>query len=204
MSPYSPATSTNAIYAVDATASPKQASGIPRASTEVSVMRAAAVVSVSFASLWLLGAAPAPTAVAVDDASPIYGVTIPHGYRQWEMIAPSQEAGNLDELRVILGNSLAASAYRANVRPFPDGTILVKLAWKRVASSVFEGAFVPATATTVQVMVKDSARYSASGGWGFGRFIGGKAVDAAQHQHCFACHAARVRASDFVFTKLVQ
>lgn len=37
------------------------------------------------------------------DASPIFGVTIPVGYRQWEMIAPSQETSHLDELRVILG-----------------------------------------------------------------------------------------------------
>ena len=36
-------------------------------------------------------------------ASPIFGVTIPSGYRQWELIAPSHEAGSLDELRVLLG-----------------------------------------------------------------------------------------------------
>jgi hypothetical protein len=178
--------------------------GILRAHIKVSVTRAIAAIFVSLAFVRLPGIAPLHAAMPVDDASPIYGVTIPHGYRQWEMIAPSQEAGKLDELRVILGNSLAVSAYRANVRPFPDGAILVKLAWKRVASPVFPGAFVPSLATTVQVMVKDAARYSASGGWGFGRFIGGKPVDSGQHQLCFACHAAKVRASDFVFTELAQ
>ena len=35
---------------------------------------------------------------ADDNASPIYGVTIPAGYRQWQLIAPSHEA-ILDELR---------------------------------------------------------------------------------------------------------
>src|SRR6202011_1031463 len=37
-----------------------------------------------------------------EDASPIFGVTIPKGYRQWELIAPSQEAAPLKELRAIL------------------------------------------------------------------------------------------------------
>jgi hypothetical protein len=39
------------------------------------------------------------------NASPIYGVAIPAGYRQWELIAPSQEAGSLDELRAKLGST---------------------------------------------------------------------------------------------------
>jgi hypothetical protein len=85
--------------------------------------------------------------------------------------------------------------------PFPDGTVLVKLAWKHVQSPEFEPALVPAAATTVQVMVKDSRRYPTTGGWGFGRFIDGKPADEAQHQTCFACHEAQVKARDYVFTK---
>jgi hypothetical protein len=50
-------------------------------------------------------------------------------------------------------------------------------------------------------MVKDSQKYAASGGWGFGRFIDGKSVDEAQHETCFACHESRVKARDYVFTK---
>jgi hypothetical protein len=33
------------------------------------------------------------------EVSPIFGVAIPNGYRQWELIAPAQEAAPLDELR---------------------------------------------------------------------------------------------------------
>ena len=65
------------------------------------------------------------------EGSPIYGVTIPEGYRQWELIAPALEAAPLDELRAVLGNPAAVAAYRAGSLPFPDGTVLVKLAWKR-------------------------------------------------------------------------
>ncbi|WP_408903816.1 cytochrome P460 family protein [Rhodopila sp.] len=50
-------------------------------------------------------------------------------------------------------------------------------------------------------MVKDSSRYAASGGWGFGRFIDGKAADKAQHETCPACHSAVVRNHDLVFTR---
>jgi hypothetical protein len=70
---------------------------------------------------------PAPSVTRADNASPIYGVTIPAGYRQWELIAPSHEA-ILDELRGILGNPVAMTAYREDTLPFPDGTILAKVA----------------------------------------------------------------------------
>ena len=144
---------------------------------------------------------PASIANGGGEASPIFGVTIPAGYRQWELVAPSQETGRLDELRAILGNSTAMKAYRLGTLPFPDGSVLAKLAWKHVPSSEIDGAFVPGAATTVQFMVKDSKKYASTGGWGFGRFIGGKAVDEAQHRTCFACHQANVKGHDFVFTR---
>jgi hypothetical protein len=136
------------------------------------------------------------------EASPIYGVTIPEGYRQWELIAPAQEAEPLNELRAVLGNATAVEAYREGTLPFPDGTMLAKLAWKHVPSPEFTPASIPGAATTVQIMVKDSKRYAATGGWGFGRFIGGKPADEAQHRTCWGCHEANVKDHDFVFTRL--
>ncbi|MFT4066929.1 cytochrome P460 family protein [Paraburkholderia sp.] len=133
--------------------------------------------------------------------SPIYGVTIPDGYRKWQMIAPAEEAAPLDELRVVLGNPAAVKAIENATLPYPDGTILVKLAYKRKQSPEFPSATIPGAPTTVQVMVKDSRRYASTGGWGFGRFVNGQPVDAAQHQTCFACHAARVKDRDYVFTR---
>ena len=136
------------------------------------------------------------------DASPIFGVRIPPGYKQWELIAPAEEAAPLDELRAVIGNQTAIDAYQAGKLPFPDGTILVKRAWKRKQSPEFASATIPGAATTVQVMVKDSKKYAATGGWGFGRFINGKPVDEAQHRTCFACHDARAKSRDYVFTRL--
>ncbi|MGB6520947.1 MAG: cytochrome P460 family protein [Candidatus Cybelea sp.] len=143
------------------------------------------------------------------EASPIYGVTVPDGYRQWQVVAPSQEEGSLGELRVILGNDVAMKAFREGKIPFPDGTILAKVAWKRVQSSVDDRAlghfqaFVPGRPTTIQFMVKDSSRYASTGGWGFGRFDASdsKPHNIAEHRTCFACHSAFVSDHDFVFTR---
>ena len=146
-------------------------------------------------------AAVAGSSADTGGASPIYGVTIPDDYRAWRLIGVAQESGALDELRAVLGNTKAQEAYAAGALPFPDGAILVKLAWKRQPSAEFAPAFVPGAATTVQIMVKDTKRYAASGGWGFGRFVNGRPVDEAQHRTCFACHSANVRGHDFVFTR---
>jgi hypothetical protein len=49
-------------------------------------------------------------------------------------------------------------------------------------------------------MVKDSRKYSATGGWGFAQFDkAGKPADEAKLKTCFGCHVP-VKARDFVFT----
>ena len=136
-------------------------------------------------------------------ASPIFGGTIADGYRDWTMIAVAHEEG-LDELRGVLGNDVAVKAYQQGTLPFPDGTVLVKLAWKHVPVAGLDGAFVTGPATTVQVMVKDAKKYASTGGWGFGRFIGGMPVDEMQHRTCVPCHEAHVKDHDLVFTRFAR
>jgi hypothetical protein len=48
----------------------------------------------------------------MSEASPIDGVTIPDGYRGWELIAPAQEGEPLDELRAVVGNRTAIVSLR--------------------------------------------------------------------------------------------
>jgi len=159
---------------------------------------------IALAGCGVLGLAWTAAAVgAGKPASPLYGVTVPDGYRRWQLVAPAQEAAPLDELRAVLGNEVAIRAYAggAGPQPFPDGTVLVKLAWKHVPSPEFEPASIPGAATTVQVMVKDSKKYAATGGWGYGRFVDGQPADEAQHRTCFACHQSRAKARDYVFTR---
>ena len=140
---------------------------------------------------------------AEEPSSPIFGVKIPKGHRQWEMVAVSHDSKS-DILNSINGNAIAMKAYREKTLPFPDGSVLVKLSWKHTPLAGFDGAFVTGPATMVQVMVKDSKKYGETGGWGFGRFIDGKVQDEAQHKTCFACHSKneKVKAHDYVFTRL--
>jgi hypothetical protein len=49
-------------------------------------------------------------------------------------------------------------------------------------------------------MVKDSKKYAATGGWGYGQFDkDGKPADEAPLKTCFPCHQ-KIEARDFVFT----
>lgn len=134
-------------------------------------------------------------------ASPVFGVTVPEGYRDWPLIAVSHRTDNKDELRAILGNDIAMKAFRANTLPFPDGSMFAKLAWKREPMKEFAGAWVPGVAPRIEFMVKDSKKYASTGGWGFGRFVDGKPADEAAHKTCFPCHQANVKDRDFVFTR---
>src|SRR5216683_4330633 len=68
------------------------------------------------------------------EAAPIFGVTIPPGYRDWRLISVAHEEGNLNDLRAILGNDVAIKAYREGKLPFPDGAIIARLAWNYVSS----------------------------------------------------------------------
>jgi hypothetical protein len=141
-----------------------------------------------------------------EEAAPIFGITIPPGYRDWKLISVAHEEGNLNDLRALLGNDVAVEAYRAGKLPFPDGAIIARLAWSYVPSEennkVFGRAqsFVTGAATNVQFMVKDSKKYAATGGWGFAQFKDGKPADEALLKTCFPCHEP-VKARDFVFTR---
>lgn len=140
-------------------------------------------------------------------SSPVYGVTLPPGYRDWKLVSVAQENGKNNDIRAILGNDIALRAFRSGKRPFPDGSVIVRLAWRYQSSprndAVFPApqSFVAGAPTNVQVSVKDSKRYAASGGWGYGQFDGGKAnQDETLTRSCLACHAKLDRSADFVFT----
>ena len=45
------------------------------------------------------------SAGGADDESPIFGVKIPPGYRDWRLISVAHEEGNLNDPRAILGNA---------------------------------------------------------------------------------------------------
>ena len=54
------------------------------------------------------------------------------GYRDWKFVSVAHEQGELHDIRVILGNETATNAYRENKIPFPEGTVIARLAWSHV------------------------------------------------------------------------
>ena len=155
------------------------------------------------------------------DAAPIYGVRIPTGYRDWRVISVANVGEPVNDLRIKLGNDLVIKAYRVG-KPFPDGAIIARLAYRAVTSEennkvfraaaekqgvppdqitkLLAGSFVAGSPTNVQFMVKDAKKYASSGGWGFAQFTNGKPDGEPVHQTCFVCHAP-AKDSDFVFTR---
>src|ERR1700689_333715 len=67
-------------------------------------------------------------------AVPIFGIKIFPGYRDWRLISAAHEEGSLNDIRAILGNDVAIKAYREHKLPFPDGTVIARIAWKDVPS----------------------------------------------------------------------
>ena len=149
------------------------------------------------------------------NASPIYGITIPDGYRDWRLISVNHLAGaggKLKQVRAQLGNDIAIKAFREGKLPFPDGTVIAALHWNEASSEEnnkvldigFPGAglqsSVAQSAENVQFMVKDSKKYAGTGGWGFADFKNGKPGNEALHKTCFACHQP-AKDRDYVFTR---
>ena len=167
----------------------------------------------------LAGAAAymAPASGQADgEAAPIYGIKIPPGFRDWQLISVNHLAGDkVKQMRAQLGNDIAMRAFREGKLPFPDGTIIAALHWNEVSSDEnnkvlaigFPGAglqsFVAGAPVNVQFMVKDSKKYAATGGWGYADFTNGKPGNEALHKTCFPCHEP-AKDRDYVFTRYAR
>src|SRR5262245_2872587 len=155
------------------------------------------------------------------EAGPISDIALPHGYRDWALISVATVGGPVNDMRAKLGNDVALRAFRDGKTPFPDGTIIARLAWSRstsdennttlrpilergvgpdAAQKILAESFVAGAPTNVQLMVKDSTKYASTGGWGFAQFTDGKADGGPALKTCFSCHAP-AKDRDFVFTR---
>jgi hypothetical protein len=166
-------------------------------------------------TLFLVAVAAVSGAIAFGTPGPghadqeVYVTEIPRGYRDWKLVSVAHEAGNLNDIRAILGNDLAIKAYRERKLPFPDGAIIARIAWAYLPSEennkIFgrDQSFVAGDPPEwyLQFMVKDSKKYAATGGWGYAQFDkDGKPAAEAKLKTCYPCHEP-IRARDFVFTK---
>src|SRR5688572_32608131 len=156
----------------------------------------------------VVAATPPTTGPVAGAAAAISEGKLPSGYRDWRLISVAREEGDLDDIRAILGNDAAIKAYRDGTRPFPDGTIIVRLAWSYDVSEENNKAFGRRQSFVaghpkngVQFMVKDSRKYASTGGWSYAHFDEGKPLlDVSTLQRCFECHLA-IKDQDFVFTR---
>jgi hypothetical protein len=125
---------------------------------------------------------------APPDTAPSFLKEIPPGYREFGLISVGHlTAGKLSQLRSQIGNDIAIKAYREGKLPFPDGSIVAAIHWNEQASEENTSALaslriggvalqssVAGAVENIQFMVKDSKKYAATGGWGFGDFKDGK------------------------------
>jgi hypothetical protein len=155
------------------------------------------------------------------EADPLYGIRIPAGYRAWSMISVASVGAGVNDLRAKLGNDIAIKALQSGTLPYPDGTVIARLAYSQVTSEdnnkvfravaeqrglspdqidkLLASSFVAGPPTNVQFMVKDSKRYAATGGWGFAQFTNGKPDGEAVEKTCYGCHLP-AKSRDFVYT----
>lgn len=131
--------------------------------------------------------------------------SFPKEFRKWahvkSVVVGPQSAAFATEggIHHIYANEKALQGY--DTGRFPDGSVLVYdlLETKEIAGNTIEGP-----TRRVDVMMKLSERYRATGGWGFMSFPGGNQTNgkltAERQAACFACHANR-EDHDFVFSE---
>jgi hypothetical protein len=136
------------------------------------------------------------------------------GYEGWQVVAISQ---NDKLVATLLANPVMIDAYLAGIpgngKPFPDGAKMAKIHWTPKKNQYFPDTTVPGTQHDVDFMVKDSKRFTDSGGWGWAVFVYDAASDTfrpgtsadeppqANDAKCgFECHTT-VEKRDYVFTE---
>lgn len=132
-------------------------------------------------------------------------IAYPEGYRTWahvkSMVIHDRAHPLFDAfggIHHVYVNPLGATAVRAG-GPYPDGTVFVFDLLEALAEG---GAITEGARKFVAVMVKDSAAFPDTGGWGFQAFRGSsrdqRLVTDAKTQ-CFACHQSQ-KPRDYVFS----
>jgi hypothetical protein len=142
------------------------------------------------------------------------GTPYPEGYRQWTFLHSSMVPPTFDAFAKPCEKPCMAGIFHfyANdgameglrTGSYPDGAILAEemLEWLSTSG----GGAKEGQRRFVGVMVKDSQRYSLTGGWGYGGFDDGSRrdkLDAEMREACHQCHVAR-KDRGYVFTEYQQ
>ena len=139
-------------------------------------------------------------------------VPFPDGFRDWFVVnsmivtKDSPISAQIGGLHVIYVNARGLPVLKkGGPFPYPDGTVFADDVHD---FSVKDGSYVEGAKKAVTTMVKDSKKYTATGGWGFQVWAGGDPskplVPDTPHaiQACFVCHSPQ-QAQDFVFSTYI-
>ena len=157
------------------------------------------IIAFAFIVVIISGSAVAETVAEVKKTT--QGIELPKDFRQWRWVASSYRTDK-NSLRVIIANDIAWKAMQAGNKHFPDGAMLGKIAWKEKHHEKFAAAIVPAQLQQIDFMQKDK-QFSATGGWGFSRWLGTdlkRETKDIEGKECLACHSA-AQENDYVFTQ---
>jgi hypothetical protein len=161
--------------------------------TATLIPHALKIVVLLLVSAFAVSAEETPAKISPD--KPVYG-----DYQNWRLLSISHRLDK-QTLRAILGNDTAIDAARkGNTKPWPDGTIITKVAWKEKTHPNWSQAVVPDTLEKAEAMVKDQKKYEKTGGWGFAKWEGNNLTmyDEAKSKECFACHLP-MQFNDYVY-----
>jgi hypothetical protein len=131
------------------------------------------------------------------------GLAFPMGVQDWGVIGASTRADQ-GEMHVVVGNAMAVQAARSGeTNPWPDGSALAHLAFKAEQNPVDTATINAGAFSAVTLMMKDSAKYAADGGWAYGAWMGENLMPPAAadfDRACVNCHTSQVQDKDYVFT----
>jgi hypothetical protein len=129
-------------------------------------------------------------------------VPYPEGYRKWThiktgLIGPTHPGFTFSGgFHHIYGNTKAMEGYVSG--QFPEGSVLV---FDVIEAIEKDGSTTQGTRRHVDVMVKDSAKFNSTGGWGYEEFKGDSKTERVLTEpvrsQCFKCHTSQ---KDFVFS----
>lgn len=133
-------------------------------------------------------------------------VTYPQGYRNWThvktaLIGPqSPFSAAVGGFHHIYANETAMAGYRTG--RFPNGSVLV---FDVLEARESQGTTGEGPRRHIDVMEKDSKRFSATGGWGYEEFKGDSQTERVltpkTAQDCHTCHATGAKGHDSVFSR---
>ncbi len=142
------------------------------------------------------------------------------GYEDWQPVGPSL-TGASNVIRLIVANPVMIDAYKEGVpgngKPFPDGSKIAKIVWtpKKLTDPPFSASTpdtVPGDLTEVELIEKDSKRFSDTHGWGYavfdydissGSFTPATSASKSPQGHDAKCGAAcheLAASKDYIFT----